>query len=161
MVASQSVPAGYQPSHCLAFRPRHSSPRHSSLWAQAAQIFGGLDVSTDGVLNRSEFSKSLGIMGTSNSVLSNFIFDVRKERSSGTWSAGLTDRLPGSVVVPCAQAIDTDRNNELSFAEFVEFLLTVSIGTRDDKLDFGFRLMDLDKNGVITKVRCVSAPCVG
>ena len=58
-----------------------------------------------------------------------------------------------------AQAIDTDRNNELSFAEFVEFLLTVSIGTRDDKLDFGFRLMDLDKNGVITKVRCVSAPC--
>ena len=44
---------------------------------QAAQIFGGLDVSTDGVLNRSEFSKSLGIMGTSNSVLSNFIFDVR------------------------------------------------------------------------------------
>jgi hypothetical protein len=37
-------------------------------------------VSTDGQLNRSEFSKSLGIMGTTNSLLSNFIFDVRPAR---------------------------------------------------------------------------------
>ena len=53
-----------------------------------------------------------------------------------------------------------DRNNELSFAEFVDFLLTVSAGTRDDKLEFGFRLMDLDKNGVITRVRGPSAEVV-
>jgi len=149
----------------IALRPSHLGAGPAP---QAAQIFGGLDVSTDGVLNRSEFSKSIGIMGTGNAVLSNFIFDVRggmgarRGRLCASYSpARRQPPYAAAYTSPVAQAIDTDRNNELSYAEFVDFLLTVTLGSVTDKLHFGFRLMDLDKNGVITKARPGPAPARG
>ena len=90
---------------------------------EASEIFRHLDVSTDGVLSRSEFSSSLGLMGSRNVALCNFLFD----------------------------ALDVDGNGELSFYEFASFLLTLSRGSFEDKLLFGFRLMDLDKNNVVSK----------
>ena len=51
-----------------------------------------------------------------------------------------------------SQAIDSNRNGEIDFHEFLQFLLIVSVGTKEEKLHFGFSLIDLDKNGEITRV---------
>lgn len=121
MGAGQSIPL--TPEQDEELKQKFGPDFTDEIKSEALEIFKNLDVSTDGRLNKKEFSASLGLMGTNNSILSNLLFD----------------------------AIDTNRDEEIDFYEFLTFLLTVSVGTKEEKLNFGFKLIDLDKNGEITK----------
>jgi hypothetical protein len=78
---------------------------------------------TDGQVHAEEFKYCLGAMGMISPDFPNVLFSM----------------------------IDTDRSGTISFAEFLNWLLTMQYGTEEEKLHFGFRLCDQDGDGRITK----------
>eukprot|EP00128_Syssomonas_multiformis_P017640 Colp12_sorted_trinity150504_noHs@14561 len=95
--------------------------------ADARELFTRLDKGSDGMLGKEEFATALGILGCSTSLLANFIYD----------------------------AIDVDQDGHINFYEFLEFMLVTTRGSVLDKLAFGFRLIDLDRNNLISKPEIV------
>eukprot|EP01134_Creolimax_fragrantissima_P000889 CFRG0889T1 len=90
---------------------------------QAEVVYLGLDNQRDGKLQQSSFAKILGVMGSPLSRLSYLIFS----------------------------ALDINDDGELSFMEFVSWMMVMLHGTFEQKLHFGFRIMDLDKDNTISK----------
>ena len=89
----------------------------------AVAVFRELETDGDAHLDRSEFSGALGVMGIGSSPLANFMFD----------------------------AIDTDKSGQISFLEFVTWMLTMMHGEPEDKLRFGFAIMDIDNDGEVSR----------
>jgi hypothetical protein len=78
----------------------------------------------DGQLQAAEFKVCLGAMG-----------------------GGVTSEFPQVLF----SAIDKDNSGTISFAEFVNWLLTMTHGTDEEKLRYGFDLCDQNKDGRIDK----------
>eukprot|EP00123_Amoebidium_parasiticum_P011363 comp20675_c0_seq1/m.26857 comp20675_c0_seq1/g.26857 ORF comp20675_c0_seq1/g.26857 comp20675_c0_seq1/m.26857 type:complete len:676 (-) comp20675_c0_seq1:31-2058(-) len=95
----------------------------SSLASEAQALFLELDKCRDGKLELREFSQALGVMGCNNSPLSNLLFQV----------------------------LDINGDGRLSFFEFFSWMLLMLHGSLEDKLAFGYRLMDIDHDNCITR----------
>lgn len=78
----------------------------------------------DGQLQAAEFKMCLGAMG-----------------------GGVTSEFPQVLF----SAIDKDKSGTISFAEFMNWLLTMTHGTDEEKLRYGFDLCDQNKDGRIDK----------
>ncbi len=95
---------------------------------EALLLFSSLDGSqaaADGELQLADFQQCLGAMGGS----------------------CVSSELP----VVLFSAIDKDGNGTISFGELVLWLLTVTHGTEEEKLRYGFDLCDQNKDGTIDK----------
>jgi Ca2+-binding EF-hand superfamily protein len=98
----------------------------ASVLAETEQLFMHMDVEEDGLLRLEGFQSALGLLGIKQSPLASFIFN----------------------------AVDKDASGSISFAEFLRWVLTMRASEShnfDEKLRFGFNLIDLDKNGVLQK----------
>lgn len=80
------------------------------------------DANENGELEAQEFCKFTGFLGIRNHRLSTLFFAVIDDNQSGT----------------------------IEFHELLNFLLLIHCGTEEDKLSFGFRLMDRDMDGVLS-----------
>ena len=49
------------------------------------------------------------------------------------------------------KTFDQDNDDSIGFCEFLRAVSIISHGTMDDKLDWAFRLYDIDNNGQISK----------
>lgn len=92
---------------------------------EAFHLFSSLDnQQVDGQLQAAEFKVCLGAMG-----------------------GGVTSEFPQVLF----SAIDKDNSGTISFAEFLNWLLTMTHGTDEEKLRYGFDLCDQNKDGKIDK----------
>lgn len=95
---------------------------------EALSLFSSLDGSqaaADGQLQLAEFQLCLGAMGGS----------------------CVSSEFPEVLF----SAIDKDRNGTISFSEFLNWLLTITHGSNEEKLRYGFDLCDQNKDGTIDK----------
>lgn len=88
----------------------------------------------DGQLQAAEFKLCLGAMG-----------------------GGVTMEFPQVLF----SAIDKDNSGTISFVEFVNWLLTMTHGTDDERLRYGFDLCDQNKDGRIDKADLLTTIEVG
>ena len=95
---------------------------------QALKIFKEIRLAQDGHLSLEEFAKALGHLGA---------------KSPGDGQRSLASFM--------FSAIDTNDSGTLSFAEFVEWMLTMLSGTTERKRRFGFDLCDADGDGLIQR----------
>ena len=95
---------------------------------QALKVFKEIRLAKDGHLSLEEFAKALGQLGA---------------KSPGDGQRSLASFM--------FSAIDTNDSGTLSFAEFVEWMLTMLSGTTERKRRFGFDLCDADGDGLIQR----------
>jgi Ca2+-binding EF-hand superfamily protein len=98
--------------------------RVDAVEAEALALFVQSDVETpDGLLDRTEFSKILGVMGANDSELGRYFFN----------------------------AVDRDSDGTIDFYEFVDWMLVMTDGTVEQRLQFGFNMCDESKTGFLVK----------
>jgi len=103
----------------------------------ALEMFSELDTITrNNTLTVEEFSVCLGFMGVHSE-------ETDAEASTNSTSSDLSNIL--------FNAIDTDNDGFLTPYEFVDWVLVMTEGDTEDKLAFGFRLMDIDGTGYIKR----------
>ncbi|KAF0981605.1 hypothetical protein FDP41_012262 [Naegleria fowleri] len=84
-------------------------------------------------------------------------FIPKEDFSQLTELMGIKDQFITSLVF---NAFDRDRDSKISFDEFVYAMSVMTRGTADEKLEFAFKLYDLNHDGYILKsemTRIVSA----
>ena len=91
--------------------------------AGARALFRQVDTEKNGLLGRDEFHAVLGALGA----------------MSTPGSGGLGDFM--------FRAVDYDDSGSVGFVEFLEWMLTMTSGSREQKLRFGFKICDFDRSG--------------
>jgi Ca2+-binding EF-hand superfamily protein len=98
--------------------------RVEAVETEALALFVQSDVETpDGRLDRTEFSKILGVMGANNSELGRYFFN----------------------------AVDSDGDGSIDLYEFMDWMLIMTDGTVEQRLRFGFNMCDESKTGFLVK----------
>lgn len=99
----------------------------SAMAAEARQLFDSIDTVKDGTLDLPEFAKALGALGA----------------RSGADEGGLASFM--------FRAVDVDNSGRIGFREFLEWNLTMTCGSRDERLRFGFDICDFNHSGTIDR----------
>jgi Ca2+-binding EF-hand superfamily protein len=90
---------------------------------RAGLLFAQLDNGErDGTVDPLEFQTVMSMLGANSQFISKILF----------------------------QAVDRDGNESISYDEFLEWLLVMTVGCQQQKLKFGFNLCDTDRSGKIT-----------
>ena len=104
----------------------------AAIEAEARELFAQIDTQRDGQVTAAEFSRALGALGA----------------MSAPGTGGLGDFM--------FRAVDYDDSGTVGFAEFLEWMLTMTCGSEEQKLMFGFKICDFDHNGEVSRAELTS-----